>query len=130
MKKFEECLSILKSIKKNISRKEFANEPFYYSTGERNLHLAIEILLDISNFVISRAGFRQPGSNSEIIEILAEQKIIPIEFAKRIEKLPAFRNLLVHEYLILDREIVYDKIVHSLDDLESFAGYLTGYLKL
>lgn len=130
MKKFEECLSILKSIKKNISRKEYVNEPFYYSTGERNLHLAIEILLDISNFVISRAGFRQPDSNSEIIEILAEQKIIPIEFSKQIEKLPAFRNLLVHEYLVLDREIVYDRIVHSLDDLESFAGYLMGYLKL
>jgi len=130
LKKFDECLSILKGIRDNISLREYVTEPFYYSTGERNLQLAIEILLDIGNFIISRAGFRQPESYSDILQILKEQGILSSNLLQKIEKLPAFRNLLVHEYLIIDREIVYKKILTQLPDLENLMLTFVDYLKL
>ena len=130
LKKFEECISILKNIRDRISLEEFLKEPFYYSTGERNLHLAIEALLDISNFVISKYGFQQPETYGDIIQILADEKVIEHEFASKIEKLPAFRNLLVHEYLVIDRKIVYEKIKDSLSDLEKFMQRLINFLKI
>jgi len=130
LKKFDECISILKSIRDKISLEEFLQEPFYYSTGERNLHVAIEILLDISNYIIAEYNFRQPETYSDIIEILKEEKILPAEFTQRVEKLPAFRNLLIHEYLIIDRKIVYEKISNSLSDLEIFVQHLLSFLKI
>ena len=130
MKKFEECISILKNIRDNISLEEYLNEPFYYSTGERNLHLAIEALLDISNFVIANYGFRQPETYSDIILILQDEKIIPLDLADRIKKLPAFRNILVHEYLIIDRKLVFEKIKNSLSDLEEYMQCLVYFLKI
>lgn len=130
MKKFDECISILKKIRDNISLKEFLKEPFYYSTGERNLHLAIEASLDIANHIISSYSFRQPETLSDIINILEEQNIITSEFAEKIEKLPAFRNILVHEYLVIDRKLVYEKIKSYIPDLEEFMKYLINFLKI
>jgi len=120
----------LKNIRDNISLEDYLKEPFYYSTGERNLHLAIESLLDISNFIIANHGFRQPESYSDIIKILKDEKIISPELADKIEKLPAFRNILVHEYLIVDRELIYKKITNSLVDLDEYMQCLVSFLKI
>lgn len=130
LKKFEECISILKNIRDRISLDEYLKEPFYFSTGERNLHLAIESLLDISNFIITNHGFRQPETYSDIILILKDEKIIPPELADKVEKLPAFRNILVHEYLILDRKLIFEKIKNSLSDLEEYMQCLVSFLKI
>ncbi|MCI0495687.1 DUF86 domain-containing protein [candidate division KSB1 bacterium] len=130
MKKFEECISILKNIRDRISLDEYLKEPFYYSTGERNLHLVIESLLDISNFIIANYGFRQPETYSDIILILKDEKIIPPELADKVEKLPAFRNILVHEYLTLDRKLIFEKIKNSLSDLEEYMQCLVSFLKI
>jgi len=130
LKKYEECISILKNIRDNISLEEYLKEPFYFSTGERNLHLAIESLLDISNFIIANYGFRQPESYGDIIEILKDEKVIPLQLAKKIEKLPAFRNILVHEYLVIDRKLVFEKINNSLSDLEEYMQCLVSFLKI
>lgn len=130
LKRFDECIAILKNIRDNIPEAEYLKNPFYYSTGERNLHLAIEILLDISDLIIARAGFRQPGSYSDVIQVLREENVLPEDFAKKVEKLPGFRNLLVHEYLKVDHKLVYGKIKTGLDDLEMFAQYLTRFLKV
>jgi len=39
-----------------------------------------------------------------------------------------FRNILVHEYLDVDREIVYETLVHDLDDLRKLAGVFARFL--
>lgn len=130
LKKFEECISILKNIRDRISLEEYLKEPFYFSTGERNLHLAIESLLDISNFIITNHSFRQPESYGDIIEILKDEKVIPAKLATKVEKLPAFRNILVHEYLIIDRKLVFEKIKNSLSDLEEYMQCLVHFLKI
>ncbi|MFQ5864025.1 MAG: HepT-like ribonuclease domain-containing protein [bacterium] len=39
-----------------------------------------------------------------------------------------FRNILVHAYLEIDRQIVYENLKH-LDDFRQFMKYLTRYLK-
>ncbi len=130
LKKFEECISILKNIRDHISLEEYLREPFYFSTGERNLHLAIESLLDISNFIITNYGFRQPETYADIILILKDEQIIPPELADKVEKLPAFRNILVHEYMILDRKLIFEKIKNSLSDLEEYMRCLVSFLKI
>jgi len=57
-------------------------------------------------------------------------KIIDNELHTRIEKLPGFRNILVHEYAYLDRKIVYRKIKDGLVDFEDFKKALYAHFKL
>ncbi|MCL5987275.1 MAG: DUF86 domain-containing protein [Actinobacteria bacterium] len=129
-KKLEEYFSILRIVREKYGEAEFLSDAFIYSTGERNLHLAIESLFDLGNMALSEVDAEVPYTYADILSLLKDKKIIDKELHARIEKLPGFRNILVHEYANLDRKIVYRKIKEDLVDLEDFAKVLYAYLKL
>ncbi len=111
LERLREYLDILESVLKyDLSR--FVRDPFIHGTAERYLHLAIECLLDIGNHVISNRGYRKPENYADIFRILAEQEVIPASLYKELDGMAAFRNLLVHDYLRLDREKIYG-IIHD-----------------
>lgn len=39
-----------------------------------------------------------------------------------------FRNILVHDYLKIDREIVYEVILNNLKDIEKFIKVIVEYI--
>ena len=82
-------------------------------TVERTLHLSLETFLSIGEMLISEFKFKKPDSYAEIPKILMENKVIPKNLAEKLIDLAKFRNVLVHEYLYLDREKVYQ---HLLND--------------
>jgi uncharacterized protein YutE (UPF0331/DUF86 family) len=54
--------------------------------------------------------------------------VVPAEFAKQIEGMAGFRNILAHRYFKVDSEIVYKNLQERTGDLELFVRYLTEYL--
>jgi len=117
LERLREYLGILKNIQK-YGVERFRDDIFVSATGERYLHLAIECLLDIGNHIISDRGFRKPDTYAEIFEILLENKIISKALFKELEGMAAFRNILVHDYLRLDREKVYSILNDKLPSIE------------
>jgi uncharacterized protein YutE (UPF0331/DUF86 family) len=112
-----EYLGILESIRKyDVDR--FVQDPFIHGTAERNLHLTIECLLDIGNHVISDRGYRKPESYADIFRILAEKGVIPADLCEELVGMAAFRNVLVHDYLRLDRRKVYQILGEKLPTLK------------
>lgn len=101
---------------------KFKNDPFVHGTAERYLHLSIECLLDIGNHIIADRGYRKPDTYSEILEILAEEGVVPAELAQKMAGMAAFRNVLVHDYLRLDLEKVFQVIKEHLVHFEQLAG--------
>ncbi len=99
------------------------------SAVERNFHVAIECVLDIGNHIIAEKGFETPESNEDIIRILGDEGVIPREFAGRVKGLAGFRNILVHEYTGIDYGLLYDNLLHRLDDLREFARSISLHLK-
>ncbi len=65
--------------------KRFIEDPFIHGMAERNLHLAIECLMDIGNHIITRNGYRKPESYADIFRILQENAIISAGLLKKIE---------------------------------------------
>jgi uncharacterized protein YutE (UPF0331/DUF86 family) len=100
----------------------FKNDVFVHATAERYLQLAIECLLDIGNHIIADQGLRKPDTYAEILEILAENKIIPRNLYRELEGMAAFRNVLVHDYLRLDLGKVYSVLREKLPYLEKLAS--------
>jgi len=54
---------------------------------------------------------------------------IPIDFAKKIKSMPGLRNILVHEYGIIDIKKIYDILQNNLGDFEDFIFYTKKYLE-
>ncbi|MEN8261913.1 MAG: DUF86 domain-containing protein [Nitrospirota bacterium] len=127
MRKLDKAVQILQQ-SAAISYKELIGNDVLISAVERNFQVAIECMLDIGNHIIAERSFESPDDNSDIIRILGEEKIIPPDFAVSIKGLTGFRNILVHEYTGIDYELLYNYLVHRLDDFREFAKYISVYL--
>lgn len=111
----------------NLELNKYNNDKLLRRYLERTLHLAIESILDIGNHIISDKRFRNPNTNSEIIEILAENEIIKENEEKYI-KMAKFRNIIVHDYAEVDGEIVVNIINNELDDLKKIFNWYKEYI--
>jgi len=127
LEKLRGYLQTLKSVQRN-DLATFKKDPFIHGAAERYLHLTIECLLDIGNHLIADRGYRKPESYAEIFQILAEEEVIPAKLFRELDGMAAFRNVLVHDYLKLDLDKVYQVIRERLKYFEELAGLYAGLL--
>ena len=111
LERLREYLELLDKVSQ-FPLERFLQDPFVYGTAERNLHLAIECLLDIGNHIISDRGLPKPDTYADIFRILREHDVIPEILLRELDGMAAFRNVLVHDYVRLDRKKVHD-IIHQ-----------------
>ena len=126
LEKLREYIKTLKVIQ-TYSSEKFREDVFVRATAERYLHLSIESVLDIGNHVISDSNYRKPESYADVFEILAEEKVISKRLLRELEGMAAFRNILVHDYLRIDPDKVYQIVqtkVRYLEDLARAYGEL------
>ncbi|MEG2936259.1 MAG: HepT-like ribonuclease domain-containing protein, partial [Clostridium sp.] len=64
----------------------------------------------------------------EIFIVLYENKIIDEPLKESLCNMAGFRNILVHDYMKLDRIIVYKIINNNLKDIETFIKIVSTYL--
>lgn len=95
--------------------------------AERNLQLAAQACIDIANHIVADRGFRTPQGYGDSFLVLMEEGIIPSDLAEKMKMIAGFRNILVHDYLIIDDKIVYNSLL-NLDDFSEFAGIIVKLL--
>ncbi|MDD3841037.1 MAG: DUF86 domain-containing protein [Clostridia bacterium] len=125
--KLDEYIKFLHGIGK-YSESEYLNNQMIYGSTERFLHLAIECVIDIANHIIADMRYRKPGSNREIFEILFENKVISNSLKESLCNMAGFRNILVHDYVKLNRQTVYNIVKNNLKDIESFRDIVAEYV--
>lgn len=103
-----------------FGKEEFSNNPDIYFRYERALHLALEAVIDLGNHLIADQNLRTPESNRDVFKVLYENNLIKKDLYSKLGKMAGFRNILVHDYLTLDRELEYEIIRTNLDDLRKF----------
>ena len=82
---------------------------------------AAEHALSVANHTIASEGFRAPSDFADAFRSLGEAGVLPSESAERLENLARFRNLLVHEYAVVDNRRVHRFLQNDLRDLAAFA---------
>lgn len=112
-----------------LPRERFLEEPAVHHLAERYLHLSCEAVLDIAQHLIADLGFRQPQSNREAIQVLAEEGVLDAHLAARLQGWMGFRNVLVHLYLAVDHARSYEVIQNELGDLDAFVQKTSVYLE-
>ncbi|MEI7989744.1 MAG: DUF86 domain-containing protein [Chloroflexota bacterium] len=123
----DEYLSILEKLGK-YDRQTFLDRPEYYGSTERFLQLAIETLTDIGGHVIADLNLGSVDHYNDIPQILAEKGYLSSDQAETWIRMIGFRNILVHDYLDVDRSIVYDILQNRLKDLHSLKQVFIRFL--
>ncbi|MGC8659932.1 MAG: type VII toxin-antitoxin system HepT family RNase toxin, partial [Desulfomonilaceae bacterium] len=113
--KLEEYLRILSRLSQ-YSYEEFIAEPERYGAAERFLQVAIETINDLGNHVVADLELGEVSWQSDIPRLLAEHGYLSKDLEQRWMRMTGFRNILGHEYLDIDHELVYDIMKKSDKD--------------
>lgn len=78
-----------------------------------SLMTVCQLVIDVAGELAARRGDRFEDYTEAVRSLGRDSRFEP-RLVSRLERLPGFRNVLVHEYVALDME----RVVEALDDLE------------
>jgi uncharacterized protein YutE (UPF0331/DUF86 family) len=79
-----------------------------------NVQRACEAAIDMATHVIRLYSLGVPQSSREVFLILEEAKIISANLSQKLQMMVGFRNIAVHNYTLLDLDIVQAVIEKEL----------------
>jgi uncharacterized protein YutE (UPF0331/DUF86 family) len=127
LNRLDEHIQVLTRLQR-YSLEEFLADPERYGSAERFLHLAIEAVLDMGNHVVAEEGLGVVNWYSDIPKILAEKGYLASGLRDSWIQMIGFRNTLVHEYVDIDRKIVYEVLHQGVGDLIHLRGVFARFL--
>lgn len=122
-----ERLSRLEPLRQK-KRLEFDQDPYLRDIVERNLEVAAQCCIDICHRIISLLEAPPPLDYYDSILQMGQLGVLPPDFARYLAPLAGFRNILVHEYLQVDWDEVFQNL-QRLEDLSTFVSYVRQWLQ-
>jgi uncharacterized protein YutE (UPF0331/DUF86 family) len=121
----QNSLKKLYEIRKKVPDYEkYIKSWIYKDAAERNLHRAIEAIIDIGKVLISDKKLKIPESNREVFILLAENDLFPAEYLDLIFKMIGVRNIIVHSYDKIDDSVLYGILKKNLNDFKKILQIL------
>ena len=89
-------------------------------TVEHGLQLCAQNAIDIATHLATTAGL-DASDYASAIDRLTGMNVLPAEFGARFRQIAGFRNVLVHDYIEVDLEVVCAVLAERLDEFQEFA---------
>jgi len=125
------------AVKKHIKRikdlplkdfQTFQNNSDYQDILLFNIQLAVQNCIDIAAHIISDEDLGIPGSTNEMFYTLEENGYLTRDITEKMVRAVGFRNLIVHEYVNLKLNRVYEISKKDINDLDVFLKHI--FLKI
>ena len=88
---------------------------------------AIEACVDVAQHLCASEGWGPPRDNGDALELLGRHGVLDSGLATQMRRAAGFRNVLVHEYVEVDDEIVLSRL-KDLSDLDSFVAAVAEWV--
>lgn len=118
IEKFKGSLEKLKELS-SYSNEKIMKEPFLADALERNLHITVEAIMDVSRKIISFKGWEIPKTYKETVDVLEKKGIFDKKLEKKLKDLIGLRNILVHFYAEVKEEVLLENLKSYIPTLES-----------
>lgn len=113
----------------NISFEEFQRDLSLRWIVEKGLEILIQNLLDIGAHLLASQIKNDWEDYGEVILKLGKHRVIPQAFSDKIKGMAGLRNILIHEYLKIDLDKLFDYLKYRLEDFVLFIKYIRAYQK-
>lgn len=125
--RLDEYVVYLQDLQK-VNKKAFTSDYHFFGLAERYLQLSIEIVIDVGKLMVLSESLRRPEDNQDTFVVLKDQGILSESLTESLLGIVGFRNVLVHDYDKIDREIVYKKLQDNLGNFAEFKKEIVQYL--
>jgi uncharacterized protein YutE (UPF0331/DUF86 family) len=112
-----------------IDSERFISDENLIDACERNLQVAIEATIDVSEALISYMKWRTPKSYRDVSLILLENKVLNEFLNNKFIETIEFRNILVHNYIYLNPKQIYDRINDLINILTQIMNIILEYFQ-
>jgi uncharacterized protein YutE (UPF0331/DUF86 family) len=96
---------------------------------ERGLQLGAELIFDIGGHILSAQYGISTEEYRNVVPRLIQQGVVSPDLQDRFEGMAGFRNVLVHDYVRLDPEMVLDVLERAPEDFSLFAQDIRRWLE-
>lgn len=122
---------MLKHLKgyRGLSVEQFQKDEARCHAALYQLQTCLEAMTDIGNHVIAALNLKKPRERGEVLTILAEARIIPPALAGQLQQAIGLRHVIVHGYLYVVLDVVYQIIQERLGDIEGFCQAVVTFLE-
>jgi len=125
--KLREYVGLLHILRKH-PEEDFVRDPFVIGNVERYLQLALQTVLDICNHIVADDRLGSVEEYRDAIRLLGESGYLDPNLTQRLIPMAGLRNILVHDYLDVDRAKIYALLQNCLEDFERFAAQIGARL--
>ncbi|QAT61489.1 DUF86 domain-containing protein [Acidilutibacter cellobiosedens] len=105
---------------KNLPLEKFLKDDIAQDVVEYNLFIAINMMVDIATHIVVDNNMGNPEILGDAFEILNNKKYLEDKETKIYKNMVGLRNILSHEYLKIDKEIIYEILQYNLTDIKKF----------
>ena len=109
---------------KEISLEEFLKDDIKQDVVEYNLFIAINMMIDIATHIVVDNNMGSPETLGEAFNILNKEKHLNDEETKVYRNMVGLRNILSHEYINIDKKIIYSILKNNLIDIKKFVIFV------
>ena len=96
-------------------------------TVEHGLQLCAQNAIDIATHLATTAGL-DASDYASAIDRLTGTNVLPAAFGARFRQIAGFRNVLVHDYIEVDLDVVCTVLAERLDEFQEFARLVERHL--
>jgi uncharacterized protein YutE (UPF0331/DUF86 family) len=113
----------------SFSLEEVLQDSYKYHTAERVFQLVVDTMVDINIHILKGALMAAPDDLQSTFLALAENSILPREFAEKIAPLVGLRNRIVHRYESLQRKTFIESLQKDFSDFEQYFVLIEKYIE-
>lgn len=110
---------------KKLSLSEFLSNMVAQDIVEYNLFQIVNHLVDIIQHIVVDEDYGLPQTSYEAAQILFKQGILEEEDLQTLKKMIGFRNIVGHDYISIDKEIVYPILTEGIVDVKKIISKIT-----
>lgn len=88
-----------------------------------NLQRAVQAAIDLAHHIVATEGLELPSTLKESFELLQKHGGLSSDLSQRMRSMVGFRNIAVHDYEALDKNVLKTILQKHLQDLRQFARY-------
>ncbi len=120
LKRLEENLRYLNNIKNDYTIEDIQNDKIDEWGLRYGLFESIQLIIDLACSIIAKKNLGIPKNYSDCIQLLINNNYLDKDLGDKIKNAVGLRNLIVHEYGIIDVNKLY-AYLNNLNDMRDFA---------
>lgn len=129
MSMLSEYVNKLEPLVVGANIEDIKNDSLKLPAIERYFQLSVDQMIDINTHIIREKNFGTVDDLQSTFKMLGEFKVLDSKFADKIAPIVGARNMLVHRYEKLDRDIFLGNLQNNFNDFKKYMIQIDDFLK-